>query len=1303
MKKRLLGLLISGLVLVNLLNITQTESVLADTNVEKKVNVEDFYTDRENIVENEIIVKYKSEENKSKILKYFFGSKNNEVKIEKIKVGENEQLEDRIEELENDPNVELIQPNYKYEKFDVSNKVENNTVQAMGAISSVSDKQWYLQTLKIPDVWSVSTGKGVTVAVIDTGIDTRHEDLVGKVIGGKDFTGIGSYEDNNGHGTLVAGIIAADRENNIGVSGIAYDAKLLSVKVLNKDGVGDTNTIANGIKWAADNGAKILNISLGTGKDDAILKGAVDYAVSKGCILISASGNLGFQGVNYPAAYDNVIAVGATNQSNQLCYFSNFGKEVDVVAPGANIYSTVPNGIFGTKYLSAEGTSVATGMVSGQVALMLSKEPQLTVTDIQDKIKEYSNRLLVDSPNQFYGSGIFNVKAVLTGVFDNITTGYEDDNIPSNPRGIYNSKPAFICELNPVGDVDWYKLQIPDNTVAKITMNTADKNLWVNIFSDSLYFPDRFIQIGDRTEFYISNHYQTRDFYLKVFSYSEQISSCAIDILYLPVDHTSIPKDQTLKYSIDNPSQKKVITGDTLDISGWALSKYGINKVEALVDNRGIEIDYNLNRPDVFGAFPAYGNKQSGFAGNLDISDLPYGNHELTLMFTDERGIVSFSDTVKFTTINTLKYSVDTVRPGMDATGNTLSLSGWALSKAWIAKIEAVIDGGKTQALNYGLARTDVYNAFRDYNNSKSGFSGNMDIKEYAYGPHTLQLKVTYISGRVELTPAINFNIRGTLKTTLDSVKEWDLVTSSSLNVSGWAISKSGIEKVEAIIDDRTPVQLKYGVSRIDVYNAFKDYNNKSAGFSGSVDLTGLEYGNHFLKVKVTEAGGKVTFPVGIWFDVKNSISNMDSPGYNKTFSGKFINVSGWALSKSGIKKVEVVVDGQKTYQQIEYGLNRPDVYNAYKQYNSQACGFSGTIDISKLYYGSHYFNIIITDGVGRTQSVAFVPFDVEDSTQYSIDTPQAGRTEITNTLEVGGWALSKRNVVKVEALIDGVPQDLKYGLSRTDVYNAYKEYNNKTSGFNGKVDISKLPYGTHSLAIRITDASGFQKVSETIKFNVQSTLKYNIDTPTQGKLITGDVLNVSGWALNKSKITKVQALVDGVPYDLKYGVSRPDVYNAFKDYNNGTAGFNGTVDISKLDYYKHKLVLVFTDSTGRTINSNEVIFNRQNTLKYSIDTLQNGITVTGNTLNIGGWALSKAGISKVTMVINSTVYECEYNISRPDVYNAFKDYNNQKAGFRAALDISNLTTGTYHTQFRIVDGNGIETSTDPWIMYVKK
>ncbi len=252
--------------------------------------------------------------------------------------------------------------------------------------------------------WESSTGKGVGVAVLDTGIDIRHKDLA--VTGG--YAAINCFpaghcarpwDDDNGHGTHVAGTVAA-LDNDQGVVGIAPEAELYAVKVLDGDGAGSWATVADGITWAARNNIEIINLSLGGGHSNTV-KEAVEYAADQGTLMIASAGNSGpsEDSVNYPAAYPEVMAVTATDKNNELADFSSRGSEVELAAPGVSIYSTLAD----NSYDTYSGTSMASPHVAGIAALAWSVDPTLISTEVREVLNSTAKNIGLSSNQQGHG------------------------------------------------------------------------------------------------------------------------------------------------------------------------------------------------------------------------------------------------------------------------------------------------------------------------------------------------------------------------------------------------------------------------------------------------------------------------------------------------------------------------------------------------------------------------------------------------------------------------------------------------------------------------------------------------------------------------------------------------------------------------------------------------------------------------------------------------------------------------------------------------------------------------------------
>lgn len=275
--------------------------------------------------------------------------------------------------------------------------------------------------IKALDGWEWSTGgEEIIIAIIDSGVASDHEDLINQVIPGYNFAddNDNAYDDH-GHGTFVASIAAAETNNNKGMAGVSWHSKILPIKVMNSAGQGSYANIALGIRFAADQGAQVLNLSLGGSNASFILEDACRYAYEKGCVIVVASGNNGGR-VLYPAAYNSYcLAVAATGDEDTRAPFSNFGTEVDVAAPGVFVFGalfspTEPGKL--DNYGWGNGTSFSCPYVAGAVALLLHYKPFLSNDRAMDLI-----RFTADDVNQanypgvdgFLGYGRINLKTLL--------------------------------------------------------------------------------------------------------------------------------------------------------------------------------------------------------------------------------------------------------------------------------------------------------------------------------------------------------------------------------------------------------------------------------------------------------------------------------------------------------------------------------------------------------------------------------------------------------------------------------------------------------------------------------------------------------------------------------------------------------------------------------------------------------------------------------------------------------------------------------------------------------------------------
>ena len=333
--------------------------------------------------------------------------------------------DDVLTTLKKNPSVEWVEANriIKVPQVikDLWNKLTGKT-DAFPNDPQFAD-QYSHQITHAQDGWKVletAAKADITLAIVDTGVDKTHPDLKNRMVEGYSaYPGEDAGVDKQGHGTHCAGIAAAITNNAVGVAGVASTApiKIQPVKVLNNQGSGTYAAVADGIAWAASHGAKVLSMSLGGPSSSQAITDAVNLAIKNNVVVVAAMGNDGNSNVSYPAGIKGVMAVGATDSSDKIAGFSQFGPHISVSAPGVKILSTFPqyaNGIGQTNYGKISGTSMACPYVSGLAALVRSVNPGLSAADTRTRIEKSADDLGPSGFDDKFGFGRVNVAKALT-------------------------------------------------------------------------------------------------------------------------------------------------------------------------------------------------------------------------------------------------------------------------------------------------------------------------------------------------------------------------------------------------------------------------------------------------------------------------------------------------------------------------------------------------------------------------------------------------------------------------------------------------------------------------------------------------------------------------------------------------------------------------------------------------------------------------------------------------------------------------------------------------------------------------
>jgi subtilisin family serine protease len=361
--------------------------------------------------------------------------------------------------LQADPDVEYAEPNYV---VSLAGSVSVNDPQTSG--------QYSLDRMRVRHAWGRSTGASNLIAVLDTGVQSGHSDLKGRVVKGYDFvnddTGAG---DDNGHGTWVAGIIAANANDSYGIAGISWSDRILPVKIMNANGTGSTADLASGIYWAAGKRADVINMSVGGFPYSQAVLDAVNYAWNKGAVLVGAAGNNARRENYYPASYDRVISVSATQVNDEFSYWSSYGPKVNVSAPGSSVLTTnctvtkCPNRGWGSHtYIS--GTSFATPNVAGVVALIRAKYPSYTPAQVVSRLYSTVDDLGYGGRDDRYGLGRVNAHRALGASVSQPARVARDDLEGNDGMSSATHIPRSSTStptIHPAGDVDWFRVNAP--------------------------------------------------------------------------------------------------------------------------------------------------------------------------------------------------------------------------------------------------------------------------------------------------------------------------------------------------------------------------------------------------------------------------------------------------------------------------------------------------------------------------------------------------------------------------------------------------------------------------------------------------------------------------------------------------------------------------------------------------------------------------------------------------------------------------------------------------------------------------
>jgi subtilisin family serine protease len=512
-----------------------------------------------------------------------------QIRVKQIKVPAHA-LEKVKEALSRNPNINFVENNFLAEAVVTPN-------------DSYYASQWHLSKISAPQGWDISTGStSVAVAIIDSGVDPTHPDLSNKLLPGFNFLSDNSdSHDLNGHGTAVAGSAAAISNNYTGVAGIAWQNPIMPLVVVNSSGSASYYDIAQAITYAADKGAKVMNISIAGSSNSSTLQNAVDYAWNKGAVIFAAAANYSTSTPYYPAACNNVVAVSATTSSDTLASFSNYGNWIDIAAPGVSILTTTNGG----SYSSWSGTSFSSPIAAGLGALIMSANPSLTNAQVVEILKRNADDIGAPGFDPYFGYGRINVYRSLAAA--KTTTPITDSSPPivsiSSPTNGAHISGGVTVSVSASDDVGVSKVELYINGILYANDATAPYNFYWD-----------------------TKNYGNGAYNLEAVAYDGSGNIGESNLITVNVDNSqdTIPPVVSITSPPEGSPVSKKVT-----IKVTASDNVGVSKIELFIDSvlkstvsSGTTLTYNWNTNSVLRGPHVISTKAYDSAGNVSTDSV---------------------------------------------------------------------------------------------------------------------------------------------------------------------------------------------------------------------------------------------------------------------------------------------------------------------------------------------------------------------------------------------------------------------------------------------------------------------------------------------------------------------------------------------------------------------------------------------------------------------------------------------------------------------------------------------------------
>nr|WP_279232055.1 N-acetylmuramoyl-L-alanine amidase [Clostridium sp. HBUAS56017] len=657
------------------------------------------------------------------------------------------------------------------------------------------------------------------------------------------------------------------------------------------------------------------------------------------------------------------------------------------------------------------------------------------------------------------------------------------------------------------------------------------------------------------------------------------------------------------KGEITSPLQFSKIPGNTMKVTGWAVADSGVKEVKIYVDGEfKSTVVPNKTTTDIGKTYSNYPNAStSGYEANVDISNVSAGNKVIIARIVANDG--SIKDTGRTVYVDKLESKGEITSPLQFANiaGKSMTVTGWTIANSGVKEVQIYVDGELKSTVVPNKATTDIGKTYSNYPNaSTSGYEANVDISNVSEGNKVIIARSVANDGSIKDAGRTVYVDKLESKGEITSPLQFAKMPGNTMKVTGWAVADSGVKEVKVYVDGELKSTVVPNKTTTDIGKTYSSYPNAStSGYEANVDISNVSAGSKVIIARIVANDGSIK-DAGrtVYVNKLESKGEITSPLQFANIAGNTMKVTGWTIANSGVKEVQVYVDGELKSTVVP-NKTTTDIGKTYSNYpNASTSGYEATIDISNIAAGNR---VIITRSVANDGTIKDAGRTININrleTKGEIQSPRQYATITGNTMTVAGWTVADSGVKEVQIYVDGeLKGTVVPNVATSDIAKTYSNYPNaSTSGYTATVNISDITEGNKVIIARTVAKDGSIKDAGRTVFVDRYQTKGEINTPEQFALVRNNQLTISGWTIAKLGVKEVQIYVDG-----KYkgsvvpNKSTPDVKSQYPSYPNAeTAGYETTVDISDIATDGDKLIIARTVSNDGTIKDAGRTFTRK-------------------------------------------------------------------------------------------------------------